>query len=304
MLKTDTFERVSTLGAKHIAYSRGRLLLANRLFMKHKQHMLPALRAIAELDAAFSMAKLYKEHLNTNAPFAFVEFVNSNKPVIEFHGAWMPFFGDKDPVQNNILLGGTHSQEHWLLTGPNGGGKSALIKNGIGQMICLAQSWGMVPAQKARMSLINGLRTSTSAKEDMRNGISTFMAQSKSMQRLADYINTEIKLDGNYLIIADEPYRGCVNDETARRTGAFCDLVVNKPNIACIIATHIKPVYAPTTEAKFNYYHVEIAEPTIGEFVRTYKLAPGLCNWWFNDVKRRSRYVDWINTINVSVDHE
>lgn len=303
MLKSDTFKRVSTLGAKHIAYSRGRMLLTNRLFKENKHHMIPALRAIAELDAAFSMARLYREHQNTNAPFAFVEFITADKPVIELRGAWMPFFGDKDPVQNDILLGGNNSSAHWLVTGPNGGGKSALIKNGLGQITCMAHAWGMVPAHSARMTVINGIRTSTNAKENMRAGESTFMAESRAMQRLIDYVNQEVDASGKYLVIADEPYRGTVNDETARRTGAFCEVVANKKNVACVVATHIKTLFAPGTQERFSYWHVDIAEPSVGQFVRTYKLIPGLCDWWFNDTDRRGRYVDWLKTIGTDKKH-
>ena len=272
LLKTDTFKRVSTLGAKHIAYSRGRMLLTNRLFMKHKNEMLPALRAIAELDAAFSMARLYKEHLNTNAPFAFVEFITAPSTTIELRDVWMPFFGDKDPVRNDILLGGNFSQRNWLVTGPNGGGKLQFLKQGI--PIALAQSWGMVPAHSARMTIVNGLRTSTNAKENMREGESTFMAECRAMERLYSFINEETEPTGKYIVIADEPYRGTVNDETARRTGAFCDAVSAHPQVTCIVATHIMPVMAPGTQSSFSFWQVGISEPTVGQFIRNYKLSP------------------------------
>jgi hypothetical protein len=296
LLQTDTFKRTTQFGPKHVGYSRGNLLLANKLFIENKHEILPVIRAIAELDAAFSMATLYKQQRTTNAPFTFVEFVDHPTPLIEFRSAWMPYFGANNPSCNDILLGGNHSQSNWLITGPNGGGKSALLKNGIGQMIAFAQSWGMVPATSARMTLLNGVRTSTSAKENMREDKSTFMAECKSMDRLYEYIKT-IDSQGKYLVIADEPYRGTVNDETARRTGMFCTAVSKYPHVACVIATHIMPEISRDVMQLFSQWHVGILEPQPGIFNRTYTLVPGVCSWWFNDKNRRTRYVDWLKTL-------
>jgi DNA mismatch repair ATPase MutS len=55
-----------------------------------------------------------------------VEFVDSDIPSIDFGDLWHPCINN--PVRNDIFLGSKHAQ-HCILTGPNAGGKSTLLKS-------------------------------------------------------------------------------------------------------------------------------------------------------------------------------
>jgi DNA mismatch repair ATPase MutS len=145
------------------------------------------------------------------------------------------------------------------------------------------------------MTIFNDMRTCLNPKENMKNRMSTFMAASAAMEALRYFVRDH---DGNkkYIILIDEPYRGTVNDETAVRTGQFLREIADKDYLAAVVATHIMPELTEQERTKFGYQHVEIQEQKEGDFKRTFTLQPGLCDWWFKDKAKRSRYVDWIKT--------
>lgn len=65
---------------------------------------------------------------------------------------------DKPFVPNNILLDPNQSQTVLLVTGPNMGGKSTLLRSTCLAVI-LAQLGCMVPAEKMRLTLVDRVFT-------------------------------------------------------------------------------------------------------------------------------------------------
>lgn len=291
---TTLLGKSSFKDASSFFYSRGYLLRAHSLLTELKKELIPALQAVGELDAYNALAHkcMQKEH-----PWTFVEFIDSAKPEFILEDYRVPMYGSTS-VPNSITLGAQGQPTKILITGPNGGGKSVVIKLIIGQCLATSHSVGVVPARSCRTTLFNGLRTCLNPKEQMRKGMSTFMAASAGMDALTNYIK-ETQADKKYMILVDEPYRGTVNDETAARTGTFCRDVMYRPNIITVLATHIMPDLTMQEECAWGAYSIAIEEPTPGVFKRKYELkreVPGERIWWFTNKAMRSRYVDWIKT--------
>lgn len=284
LLNTATFKK-----SKSIFYLRGKVLYANKLFQEIKEELIPAMQAMAEIDAYCSIARLMKESaLNANK-FTFVTFTNAPSAYLELTNCWIPVLNPNEAVANSMTLGQKNPGK-LIITGPNGGGKSTHLK-AVGQTVALAQSWGIVPARRAQMSIFDAVRTSMDPREDLAHGLSKFMAQKESMDKIQEFVlGDPSKIS---LILLDEPYDGTVTDEIARRAGAFCDNVVTSKNCLAIVATHIMPTLS--NEKLYAWAHVDIAEPKAGTFRRTFKLRSGLAKRWFEDPLWRSRFIDWLS---------
>lgn len=277
-----------------LSFSSGKILCAHRLMQEVKDELIPALQAIAEFDGYLSIAKLYKKSQDTDNPFTFATFIEGDTPQVDIDGMWTPLIGNTDVVANPVQLGVHNNPTKIVITGPNGGGKSSYLK-GLGHAVVMAQSWGIVPAKRARLTLFGGMRTSLDPKEDIIHGISTFMAQKRRIGGIDKFMRSEGNTNKKMLIMLDEPYRGTTDFQTADRVYKFGQAVARIPHAAVCIATHVKKPIELERNSNFANYHIAIKELKDGKFERTFELKPGPARWWFDDKDRASRFVDWLD---------
>ncbi len=181
-----------------------------------------------------------------------------------------------------------------LLTGPNGGGKSSLLKM-IGGAVMLAHSWGIVPARTCKMSLFKGCRTSFNPKEDVSKDISTFMAQKKRLDTLRKYVR-QSDINENYLLLVDEPYRGTIEVESEKRAYQFGVDVAEYNHCMLVMASHLKlPIDLEKNTGRYINKHLHITQDDQGLFQRTFNLCDGPAWWWFNDIEKRMKFIDWLH---------
>ncbi|HEV8371532.1 MAG TPA: DNA mismatch repair protein MutS [Pyrinomonadaceae bacterium] len=128
-------------------------------------------RALAALDALASAAE-------TSARQRYVrplmhdgdelEIVQGRHPVIEV-------FAEEPFVPNSLYLNNS-TDRLLIITGPNMGGKSTVLRQAA--IICiLAQMGCFVPAEKARLPLLDRVWTRVGASDDLTRGRSTFMVE-------------------------------------------------------------------------------------------------------------------------------
>lgn len=97
-----------------------------------------------------------------------IEIVQGRHPVIEV-------FNDEPFVPNNLYLNNS-TDRLLIITGPNMGGKSTILRQTA--IICiLAQMGGFVPADRARLPLVDRVWTRVGASDDLTRGRSTFMVE-------------------------------------------------------------------------------------------------------------------------------
>ncbi len=274
-------------------YSRGQVLITHQLLKEVKMELVPLLQALGVVDGFISVCRVYQEHKNhPQQRFSFADIVISERPICQLTDAWLPLIKDNH-VYNSCSLG-----EQWpanlLLSGPNGGGKSTFLKL-IGGSIVLAQSWGIVPAAQAKISLFHGLRTSFNPQEDITKGISTFMAQQARLSLLEKYIQ---KADPSYcyMLLVDEPYRGTIELEAERRSYNFAMSVASNPCCMLLMSSHLKKTLElQENTSLFKNMHLQIDVLDDGNFVRRFKLSDGAAHWWFDDIEKRMRFIDWLH---------
>jgi hypothetical protein len=123
------------------------------------------------------------------------------------------------------------------------------------------------------------------------------MAEKKTMSELLEDIYAA-DTDDKMLVLVDEPYKGTVDAESAKRIYQFGKDVAGYPQLLLALATHVRKPIALAQDAPgiFGNYQVKINETRLGTFERLFKLEPGPAMWWFDDGDKRSRFVDWIST--------
>ncbi|HEU4769667.1 MAG TPA: DNA mismatch repair protein MutS, partial [Pyrinomonadaceae bacterium] len=128
-------------------------------------------RALAALDALASSAetaarrRYVRPELHDGDQ---LEIVQGRHPVIEA-------FIDEPFVPNSIYLNNS-TDRLLIITGPNMGGKSTVLRQTA--IICiLAQTGCFVPAERARLPLLDRIWTRVGASDDLTRGRSTFMVE-------------------------------------------------------------------------------------------------------------------------------
>jgi energy-coupling factor transporter ATP-binding protein EcfA2 len=281
-----------TTNAKTQLYSRGNVLLAHRLMSRVRDEIVPLLQGIAELDALCALVANMQEMASTKTPFSFAEFVPGAQAMVDLENAWLPLV--RNAVPNTIMFGGDKPNKI-IITGPNGGGKSVFLKL-LGVVTILAQSWGVVPAQRVRMTMFDGLRSCIHPEESLEHELSTFMAEKMRIDEIKNFVFSNNNGQFKVMLLLDEPFRGTVDAESADRIYDFGKDVASLPQSIVLIATHVeKPVkLAQDTNNAFANYHVCIKELQGGRFEREFRLEPGILEWWFKDNAKRSRFIDFV----------
>ncbi|KAF9201562.1 DNA mismatch repair protein msh6, partial [Haplosporangium sp. Z 27] len=177
--------------------------LQGRLYAKFDENYkdwLKAVKIIAEIDCLGSLAKSSSA---LGWPSCRPEFVESEKSVLELKGLRHPCVIPgiaSDFIPNDTVLGGDTSNLI-LLTGPNMGGKSTLLRQTCVAII-MAQLGCYVPAEKCRLTTFDRIFTRIGANDNILAGQSTFMVElSETSKILAEATERS-------MVILDELGRG------------------------------------------------------------------------------------------------
>ena len=153
---------------------------------------------IAHLDCLLSAAKTAEEN-------HYVRPVIDSSAVIDIRQGRHPVIETQLPigehyVPNDILLDADH-QQIIIITGPNMAGKSALLRQ-TALITLLAQTGSFVPAESARIGLVDKIFTRVGASDNISLGESTFMVE---MTEASNILNN---VTPRSLVLFDELGRG------------------------------------------------------------------------------------------------
>jgi DNA mismatch repair protein MutS len=128
-------------------------------------------RALATLDALASMAETAARRRYVRPTMHDgdeIEIVAGRHPVIEA-------FSDSPFIPNDLYMNNS-TDRFLIITGPNMGGKSTALRQGAVINI-LAQMGSFVPAEHARLPVLDRVWTRVGASDDLARGRSTFMVE-------------------------------------------------------------------------------------------------------------------------------
>lgn len=185
-------------------------------------------RAIAQLDCIYALAESARRHKYV-CPVVDESYVIDIKkgrhPVIE---TGLP--AETPYVPNDVYLD-DDSQQIMMVTGPNMSGKSALLRQ-TALITLMAQMGAYVPADSARIGLVDSIFTRVGASDNISKGESTFMVE---MQEASNILNN---LSARSLVLFDELGRGTSTYDGISIAWAIVEYLHNH------VAGHAKTLFA------------------------------------------------------------
>ena len=222
---------------------------------------------IARLDCLLSFA-------NAAAAFRYVRPIIDDSDVLDIRQGRHPVIERQMPVgenyiANDVLLD-SHSQQIIIITGPNMAGKSALLRQ-TALITLMAQIGSFVPADSARIGLVDKIFTRVGASDNISVGESTFMVE---MNEASNILNN---LSPRSLVLFDELGRGTSTYDGISIAWAIVEYIHEHPKAKArtLFATHYHELNEMEKSfARIKNYNVSVKE--VGNkviFLR--KLEPG-----------------------------
>lgn len=208
---------------------------------------------IAQLDVLLSFAK-NADDFNYTKPEIHqgleLEIKEGRHPVIEQQ---LP--PGEEYVSNDVSLD-HEKQQIIIITGPNMSGKSAFLRQ-TALITLLAQIGSFVPAQSARIGLVDKIFTRVGASDNISSGESTFMVE---MNETASILNN---ISNRSLILLDEIGRGTSTYDGISIAWAITEFLhehpLYKPKV--LFATHYHELNEMTNSMKrIKNFHVTVKE--------------------------------------------
>jgi len=221
---------------------------------------------LANLDCLVGFASLalkanYSKPILNNSKD--LEIINGRHPVIESQ-----LSQDSPYVPNDLKLCDKTNQI-LMITGPNMSGKSAILRQ-TALIVLLAQIGSFVPAEKAKIGIIDKIFTRVGASDNISAGESTFMVE---MNESASIINN---ISENSLVLLDEIGRGTSTYDGISIAWAIAEFLHDHPyKPKTLFATHYHELnmMADSFE-RINNVNVSVKE-TKDSVIFLRKLIPG-----------------------------
>ena len=185
--------------------------------------------AVAQIDVLCSFATAAVNNTYTNPEIAIdgiIDIKNGRHPVVELMQK------DEVFVPNDTYLDLT-SNRMAVITGPNMSGKSTYMRQ-VALITLMAQIGCFVPADYAKISVVDQIFTRIGASDDLTAGQSTFMVE---MSEVADIVKHATK---NSLVILDEVGRGTSTFDGISIARAVSEYISTNRSMGCktLFATH------------------------------------------------------------------
>jgi DNA mismatch repair protein MSH3 len=193
----------------------------------HYAPLRDAIASLSTLDCLLSLslvALLPGYTKPTFVPTTEISVTGGRHPMVE---ALLPTY-----IPNNTTLStAPGSTRALLITGPNMGGKSSYVRQTA--LICiLAQIGSFVPADSARLGLLDSIHTRMGAFDSLFTNQSTFMVE---LSETAAILKTATERS---LVILDELGRGTSTHDGVAIAGSVLDWVVRETKCLCLFITH------------------------------------------------------------------
>ena len=250
------------------------LLLETSLFnnlVTAMQEYIPQIKInanlVAQMDCLISFAKTAEQHHYVKPQIdesCVIDIRQGRHPVIETQ---LP--PGEPYVPNDILLD-AEKQQIMIITGPNMAGKSALLRQ-TALITLMAQLGCFVPAQSARIGIVDKIFTRVGASDNIAQGESTFMVE---MTEAANILNN---VTPHSLVLFDELGRGTSTYDGISIAWAIVEYLHEQPKAQArtLFATHYHELNEMEKSFKrirnFNVSVKEVDNKVI--FLR--KLMPG-----------------------------
>ena len=250
------------------------LALEERLFselVRDMQQYIPQIQTnaavVAQLDCLLSFARTAEEN-------RYVRPVLDESQVLDIRQGRHPVIEQQLPlgehyVPNDVMLDTEH-QQIIIITGPNMAGKSALLRQ-TALITLMAQVGSYVPAESARIGLVDKIFTRVGASDNISLGESTFMVE---MTEAANILNN---VTPRSLVLFDELGRGTSTYDGISIAWAIVEYLHEHPKAQArtLFATHYHELNEMERSFKrIKNFNVSVREVD-GKVIFLRKLEPG-----------------------------
>ncbi|XP_060066671.1 DNA mismatch repair protein Msh3-like [Ylistrum balloti] len=199
-------------------------------FGENYQSYRKAVQHLATLDCLFSLAATAKHH-----DYCRPEIVDEDDFCIQIENGQHPIIqqliGEQEQYVPNHTRLSKASTRVMIITGPNMGGKSSYIKQ-VALITIMAQIGSYVPAESAKLGILDAVYTRMGATDEIYSKRSTFMVE---LQETSDIIANATEKS---LVILDELGRGTSTHDGTAIAHATLDFFIQKVKCLCLFVTH------------------------------------------------------------------
>ncbi|MCK4740650.1 MAG: DNA mismatch repair protein MutS, partial [Anaerolineales bacterium] len=222
-------------------------------------------RAIGRLDVVSALAEVAAHRGFIRPEFAVsdaLDIQDGRHPVVE------ELIPGKRFIPNDIQF--EDGERIRVITGPNMSGKSTYLRQ-VALIVLMAQMGSFVPAQYARLGIVDRIFTRIGAQDEIHAGQSTFMVE---MVEMANILHNA---SNRSLVILDEVGRGTSTYDGVAIAWAVVEYLHNHPKLRArtLFATHYHEL---TRLSEFlpgvRNYNVAVSEEG-GKVVFLHKITPG-----------------------------
>ncbi|MGI8914339.1 MAG: DNA mismatch repair protein MutS [Chloroflexota bacterium] len=248
--------------------------LESRLFVnllrrlaRHADRLHATAQRIAELDVACALAEIADQERWVRPSVdesTALDIVNGRHPVVE------RAIGAEGFIPNDCHLGADGPQA-LLITGPNMAGKSTYLRQ-VALIALLAQIGSYVPAEAARIGLVDRIFTRVGAHDDLAGGASTFMME---MMETATICR---QATARSLIVLDEVGRGTSTEDGSALAQAVLEHLHDHVQARTLFATHFRSLVQDVEHlprlAPYTFAVLELS----GQVAFTHRIASGVAD--------------------------
>lgn len=244
--------------------------LEYRLFQELRERVTAEAERLQEAAERLALLDVWAALAHVAAERNYVRPLVDAEDRIEVRGGRHPVVevqpGGESFVPNDVLLDET--QRLIILTGPNMAGKSTYLRQ-LALIVLLAQIGSFVPADEARIGVVDRIFTRVGASDDLATGRSTFMVE---MTETGNICNNATRRS---LVLIDELGRGTSTYDGVALAQAIAEYLHDVVNCKTIMSTHYHELTALEARlARCRNYRVDVTEER-GRVIFLYQVVPG-----------------------------
>jgi DNA mismatch repair protein MutS len=230
------------------------------------ERILETASAIAQIDVSSSLGEVAVRSGYVRPELSegnVISISNGRHPVVERMLDGEPFIPNDTYLSNDEV-------QMVILTGPNMAGKSTYLRQ-VALIVLMAQIGSFVPADSAKIGIVDRIFTRVGAQDDLATGRSTFMVE---MEETANILNHATPRS---LLILDEIGRGTSTYDGISIAQAVAEYIHNHPKMGAktIFATHYHElVELANFLPRVKNFNVAVAEEK-GRVIFLRRILPG-----------------------------
>ncbi|CAN6817417.1 unnamed protein product [Brassica oleracea] len=250
-------------------------------FCEHQEEWRQLVSATAELDVLISLAFASDSYEGVRCRPVISSSKSVDVPHLSATGLGHPVLrgdslGRGSFVPNDVKIGGSKQASFILLTGPNMGGKSTLLRQ-VCLAVILAQIGADVPAETFELSPVDRIFVRMGAKDHIMAGQSTFLTE---LSETAVMLSSATR---NSLVVLDELGRGTATSDGQAIAESVLEHFIDKVQCRGMFSTHYHRLsmdYQTNPQVSLCHMGCHVGEGSGGveEVTFLYRLTPGACH--------------------------